>query len=318
MKQMPLVIVSMVILMVFYILTTILAERQNRLWMGLEDSYNNLFEEERYRRDLTVYNITNNTNETTPIRSQFPMDIFTLEQKRMGAIILHIIGVIYMFVALALVCDEFFVPSLEIITEKLKIPYDVAGATFMAAGGSAPEFFTSLFGIFFAQNSIGFGTIVGSAVFNILFVIGLCGLFAKGGLLLTWWPLFRDTLFYTIDLAILIGFFQNGGIEWHEALVLFILYLLYVSFMFINGRAEKAANKLMKIIKDKLCFCTIHSRCSTRVDQVADLSTDQETGSIKLGSGTETPSSCTSNGVCVNCLYAVYHIDVLTGVWNFI
>lgn len=70
-------------------------------------------------------------------------------------------GLIYMFIALAIVCDEFFVPALGVITEKLNISEDVAGATFMAAGGSAPEFFTSIIGVFIAQNNVGIGTIVG-------------------------------------------------------------------------------------------------------------------------------------------------------------
>ena len=54
----------------------------------------------------------------------------------------------------------------------LGISEDVAGATFMAAGGSAPELFTSMIGVFIAFSDVGIGTIVGSAVFNILFVIG--------------------------------------------------------------------------------------------------------------------------------------------------
>ena len=70
-------------------------------------------------------------------------------------------GLIYMFVSLAIVCDEFFVPSLAVLSEKLVISDDVAGATFMAAGGSAPEFFTSVIGVFIAQNNVGIGTIVG-------------------------------------------------------------------------------------------------------------------------------------------------------------
>ncbi|QQP54136.1 Uncharacterized protein FKW44_006860, partial [Caligus rogercresseyi] len=48
----------------------------------------------------------------------FPDDLFTHQQLRSGAVILHIIGILYMFYALALVCDEFFVPSLDIISEK--------------------------------------------------------------------------------------------------------------------------------------------------------------------------------------------------------
>ncbi len=109
--------------------------------------------------------------------SLFPRDIFTQSQRRSGAIFLHFFGLVYMFAALAIVCDEFFVPSLAVITEKachsteyhrynvylfqLGISDDVAGATFMAAGGSAPEFFTSIFGVFVTQNNVGVGTIVG-------------------------------------------------------------------------------------------------------------------------------------------------------------
>ncbi|CBY42030.1 unnamed protein product, partial [Oikopleura dioica] len=61
----------------------------------------------------------------------------------------------------------------------MKISDDVAGATMMAAGGSAPELFTSVIGVFFAKSDVGIGTIVGSAVFNVLFVIAMCALFSK-------------------------------------------------------------------------------------------------------------------------------------------
>jgi Ca2+/Na+ antiporter len=43
-------------------------------------------------------------------------------------------------------------------------------------GGSAPELATSLIGTF-KRSDVGFGTIVGSAVFNVLFVIGCCAMF---------------------------------------------------------------------------------------------------------------------------------------------
>jgi hypothetical protein len=61
-------------------------------------------------------------------------------------IIILSMGVMYMFIALAIVCDEYFVPALEVIGERNDIEDDVAGATLMAAGGSAPELFTSLIG----------------------------------------------------------------------------------------------------------------------------------------------------------------------------
>lgn len=177
-------------------------------------------------------------NSTEDESFQYPPDAFDLEARRNGAVVLHVMGLIYMFVALAIVCDEFFVPSLDVIIEKFGLSEDVAGATFMAAGGSAPELFTSLIGVFFARNNVGIGTIVGSAVFNILFVIGMCAIFSKTVLNLTWWPLFRDVSFYSIDLIVLIIFFRDGFIYWHEALILFILYICYVVFMKFNSKVE--------------------------------------------------------------------------------
>ncbi|KFQ24668.1 Sodium/potassium/calcium exchanger 2 [Merops nubicus] len=172
-------------------------------------------------------------------KGEYPEDLFSLEERRKGAVILHVIGMIYMFIALAIVCDEFFVPSLTVITEKLAISDDVAGATFMAAGGSAPELFTSLIGVFISHSNVGIGTIVGSAVFNILFVIGMCALFSKEILNLTWWPLFRDVSFYIIDLILLIIFFLDNLIMWWESVTLLIAYFCYVTFMKFNVQVEE-------------------------------------------------------------------------------
>lgn len=191
-------------------------------------------------------------NNTDHAQGDYPRDIFSLEQRRRGAIILHVIGMIYMFIALAIVCDEFFVPSLTVITEKLGISDDVAEATFMAAGGSAPELFTSLIGVFIAHSNVGIGTIVGSAVFNILFVIGMCALFSREILNLTWWPLFRDVSFYIIDLIMLIIFFLDNVIMWWESLLLLTAYFGYVVFMKFNVQVERWVKQMInrnKVVK---------------------------------------------------------------------
>ncbi|XP_061565558.1 sodium/potassium/calcium exchanger 2-like isoform X2 [Cololabis saira] len=171
-------------------------------------------------------------------QGDYPPDIFSLDERRQGAVILHMFGMIYMFIALAIVCDEFFVPALTVITEKLTISDDVAGATFMAAGGSAPELFTSIIGVFISHSNVGIGTIVGSAVFNILFVIGMCAIFSKEILNLTWWPLFRDVSFYILDLIMLIIFFLDNIISMWESITLLSAYAAYVIFMKCNSTIE--------------------------------------------------------------------------------
>ena len=65
------------------------------------------------------------TGPSTPLEESgkfgdFPQDVFNLSQLRTGAILFHIVGILYMFYALALVCDEFFVPSLDVIAEKVR------------------------------------------------------------------------------------------------------------------------------------------------------------------------------------------------------
>jgi len=156
-------------------------------------------------------------------------------------VVLSIICILYMFVALAIVCDEFFVPALEIIAEKMSLSNDVAGATLMAAGGSAPELFTSFIGTFSDPPSdVGFGTIVGSAVFNVLFVIGMCAMCSDKPLELTWWPLARDCTYYTLGLIVLGIFFMGPwskqSIEWWESLLLFLMYFGYIVLMKYNMR----------------------------------------------------------------------------------
>lgn len=150
-----------------------------------------------------------------------------------GMVIVHIIGVMYMFLALAVSVDEFFVPALESIGDALELTPDISGATLMAAGGSAPELFTSFVGTF-TNSPIGFGTIVGSAVFNVLFVIAMVALFSSSILKLTWWPLFRDCTYYTFALVMLAVFFEDGVIQLWEAVVLLFLYGGYVTVMAHN------------------------------------------------------------------------------------
>jgi len=146
-----------------------------------------------------------------------------------------------MFAGLAIVCDEFFVPALEEVVEHLDVGDDVAGATFMAAGGSAPELATSFVGAF-TESSVGFGTVVGSAVFNILFVIGVCAMAIPVPLVLTWWPLARDCTCYVISLGVLCVFFGVSSaktIEWWESSALLLMYGCYVAIMSRNDELRE-------------------------------------------------------------------------------
>jgi len=152
-------------------------------------------------------------------------------------------GIYYMFWGLAIVCDDYFVASLEEISEALGLSPDVAGATFMAAGSSAPELFTSLMGVFAVKNDVGVGTIVGSAVFNLCCIIGGTALFTPITLKIDWKPITRDTFFYAVSIAAMIYVLADGSVTTIEAAALIAVYFVYVFFMAINQSVMESIDK---------------------------------------------------------------------------
>ena len=52
-------------------------------------------------------------NCTPPAIEDFPHDLFDEKQRQAGAVVVHVIVSLYLFIALAVVCDKFFVPAVE-------------------------------------------------------------------------------------------------------------------------------------------------------------------------------------------------------------
>lgn len=152
--------------------------------------------------------------------------------------VLHVIFVIYLFLGIAVICDEQFTSSLESICNSrtgLGLSPDVAGATFMAAGSSAPELASSFMGTFVSKSDVGLGTIIGSAVFNILIIIGATAIVVGEPMQLDWKPLGRDVCFYCGSVVVLIAFVAiDNKIDWYEALILLLYYGLYILWMVYN------------------------------------------------------------------------------------
>ncbi len=141
------------------------------------------------------------------------------------------------FYLLAVITEEFFVPSIDAIAQRLKMGSDAAGATLLAMGSSAPEFFTAFFAITGLAGSghgdVGAGTIVGSAIFNVLVIVGASAMFRA--VKLQWQPVIRDQIFYSITIIMLLVAFMDGKIVLYEAIVFVLMYIVYV-FTVIHWR----------------------------------------------------------------------------------
>ncbi|KAK1904874.1 Sodium/potassium/calcium exchanger 3 [Dissostichus eleginoides] len=189
------------------------------------------------KRELTQQEEESNQTEiiTKSAISDFPEDIFSLQQRRQGAVLLHVLCAMYMFYALAIVCDVYFVPSLEKISENLQLSQDL---------------FTSLIGVFITKGDVGVGTIVGSAVFNILVIIGLCGIFAGQPITLSWWPLFRDAFFYILSILVLILVIYDEKVMWWETIILMSMYGVYIIIMnWVERRCSRGGQPCLSSLR---------------------------------------------------------------------
>jgi K+-dependent Na+/Ca+ exchanger-like protein len=132
------------------------------------------------------------------------------------------------FVLLARIVDLFFISSLDKISKDLRLSSDAAGATLMAVGSSAPELFVALFAVLKPGDHqvIGIGSIVGSAIFNLLVIVGAAAYVKKAKL--TWQPMVRDLLFYTLAVVFLVFFIRDGQFTIIEACIFLGVYVVYV------------------------------------------------------------------------------------------
>jgi K+-dependent Na+/Ca+ exchanger-like protein len=110
----------------------------------------------------------------------------------------------------------------------------------MAAGSSAPELFTSIVATFFIVNEGGVGAIIGSAIFNILVIVGATCVFAGQVLIIWWYPVARDCSFYMLSIAELAYFIMDDEtVQWWEALIMFGTYCVYCVYMKYNERVAR-------------------------------------------------------------------------------
>lgn len=91
------------------------------------------------------------------------------------------------------------------------------GAILIPFGTSGPEIFSSAVGVFFAENDIGTGAIIGSAVFNILAIPAASGLaatyFIGNSIKLQEGPILRDLTFYIISIIVLILAIKDNNVD---------------------------------------------------------------------------------------------------------
>ena len=157
-----------------------------------------------------------------------------MEMTLVKACILLIIG----FVLLIKGAD-FFVEGSASIARQLRVPSLIIGMTIVAMGTSLPECSVSITASLTGQNSLAVSNAVGSNIFNLMVVCGVCALFTP--LVINKNTLKKDFPFSIICavLLLVLGYFGMilGRADGIFLLVIFILFLLYMIKSALNARA---------------------------------------------------------------------------------
>jgi Ca2+/Na+ antiporter len=158
------------------------------------------------------------------------------------SVVLLLALLLLVFWILAKVCDEAIAPTLEELSLKLNVPKDVACATFLALGSSAPEIVISSASTALHANDtngaqdVSNGTMFGSACIAFTLIPGLCVLVSPSGFMkLEFIPLVRDASFYVIGILVFVFAASTSGnvdlIETIGLIFIFFFYLLSMRFL---------------------------------------------------------------------------------------
>ncbi|MEX0662132.1 MAG: calcium/sodium antiporter [Balneolaceae bacterium] len=140
---------------------------------------------------------------------------------------------------LLIIGAEWLVKGASKLASSLKISPLIIGLTVVAFGTSAPELAVSIKSSLTGQEAIALGNIVGSNIFNVLFILGIAALILP---LTVSKQLLRLDVPLMIVLSIVVFLFSlNGVISKTEGIILVLGLLVYIFFLIYQNRKDNAA-----------------------------------------------------------------------------
>ncbi len=141
---------------------------------------------------------------------------------------------------------DFFVDGSSKIAKALKIPSLIIGLTLVSMGTSAPEASVSINSAVSGMNDLSLGNVVGSNIFNTLFILGISSLIV---------PLAISREMKKLDIPIMVGLYSvlivfmavisPGNLTRLESIILLVLFVSYMVFLVVRakktGVGEEAA-----------------------------------------------------------------------------
>lgn len=167
---------------------------------------------------------------------------------------------------------DLFVDGSSALAANFKVPSVIIGLTIVALGTSAPELAVSTSAALQGSNEIALSNVVGSNLFNLLCVLGICALFhpvpVEQGILKRDFPFSICTtvlvLLLTAFGAVLAGKFPTGNVDAvvcrvsrGSGILILALFIAYIIYLIQDARKHPAQEEVQECLAIWKCFVFI-------------------------------------------------------------
>lgn len=136
---------------------------------------------------------------------------------------------------------DWFVEGSSSAAKLLKVPSVIIGLTIVAMGTSAPEAAVSINAGLSGNNEIALSNIVGSNMFNLLFVVGVCAAIKP---FISDPDIIRRDYPLTILITGLLWFFaRDGFLSRMEGIILLVLFVAYIAYMIFTSIKTRTSSE---------------------------------------------------------------------------
>ena len=165
------------------------------------------------------------------------------------------INIVLLIVGMVLLVKgaDFFVDGASDIAKKLGIPSLIIGLTLVSIGTSLPEASVSINAAITNSSDLSFGNVVGSNIFNSLFIIGICSIILPTVVSKDIMKFDIPILFIVMAVLALFSYaITPFKIDRWEAAILFIMFVCYIALAIYRALKQRKENLNLEVETDTL------------------------------------------------------------------
>ena len=165
------------------------------------------------------------------------------------------INIVLLIVGMVLLVKgaDFFVDGASDIAKKLGIPSLIIGLTLVSIGTSLPEASVSINAAITNSSDLSFGNVVGSNIFNSLFIIGICSIILPTVVSKDIMKFDIPILFIVMAVLALFSYaITPFKIDRWEAAILFIMFVCYITLAIYRALKQRKENLNLEVETDNL------------------------------------------------------------------